>query len=160
MSDFNPKKIHEAVYLLISKLEGSLTRTKIVKLLYLMDLHAEQELGSSITGIQYKRYFYGPFSKKILSAIDKMNGFEIIERNQTSSKGREYYTYELGNQPRFSLKKPSIFFENGDRDEEKIEIFKSIVKKFGDENTDKILSAVYDTPSFSDTEFGKKIELQ
>jgi hypothetical protein len=51
----------------------SLTRTKLVKLLYFVDLRAWEQLGHTVTGVEWIWHQYGPYSSSIIEACDRMS---------------------------------------------------------------------------------------
>lgn len=49
-----------------------LTRTKLVKLLYFIDLRAWQQIGRTVTGAEWRWHHYGPYSASIVEACGRM----------------------------------------------------------------------------------------
>jgi len=145
---FSP--LEKCIIHLTAKLEGGLTRTKLIKLLFLADLHYFKKHQSSITGVRYRSYFYGPYSEEIMKAVNRLNGFEIEEYSGSSSEGRGYYIYTLGKNPR-NLKINL-------RPEEK-KTLDFVIKDFGDIPLPKLLEYVYSTEAFRECRKGGLIDL-
>ena len=47
-------------------------RTRLMKLLFLVDAEAYKRIGHEVTGVKWRRWYYGPFSKKVLEALDSL----------------------------------------------------------------------------------------
>lgn len=120
-----------------------LTRTKLVKLLYLADRLAKERLGQTITQNSYSQYWHGPFAPAILNAIQDMNGYEIIEIVQPTLPGAEsayMCHYALGDSPRFEA----------DLDDPHIEILDNVIDRFGNMSLSSLLEYVYSLPEVSE----------
>ncbi|WP_456474785.1 Panacea domain-containing protein [Candidatus Pyrohabitans sp.] len=138
------KKLKMVIYYLVSELKRfryPLTRTKLVKLLFIIDYIAKNGkrmgIGKTITGIKYYYYHHGPFSRKIPSAIQDMQGKEIIEMDiGDPDEFASHYVYKLGKMPRF---KPE--FEQKEK-----EIIDFVIRKYGYYSLDSILKLVYNVP--------------
>lgn len=146
-----PSKLESAIAYLVSELPGGLTKTKLVKLLYLADRQAVKERGTPITGIQYQRYYYGPYSEDIQRAIEEMRGYEILEVHGISMLGRSYYKYYPGDTPRFD----KLNLSPADQ-----EVLDHIIEEYGSLPLEDLLDKVYNTPEFKVTKFGETIDLE
>lgn len=124
---------------------GSLTRTKIVKLLYLLDIESTERYGKKLTDFEYKKYYYGPYDQKIVSLLDNPKYFNVTLG--VTSSGSQFYNYSVG--PR----KPTIPIDSMTKD-----LVDEIVNKYGRIHLDKILEIAYDTQQFKVTDFGEKIK--
>ncbi len=135
------KKLKMVIYYLVIKLGNKLTRTKLVKLLFIIDYIAKNGkkmgIGKTITGTKYHYYHHGPFSRKIQNAIQDMQGREIVETD-ISKPGEfaSYYKYTPGKMPRFD--------PNFDPDEKNIIDF--VIKEYGDYSLNSLLEIVYNVP--------------
>jgi uncharacterized phage-associated protein len=69
-----------------------ITRTKLAKLLYLADLRAVQELGRTGSGVEWRWWHYGPFSRLLQSVEDDLVAAGVVEREVTENYygGTEY----------------------------------------------------------------------
>jgi|Deesub1362A_J573_1020465.scaffolds.fasta_scaffold11346_1 hypothetical protein len=138
------KKLKMVIYYIVremNRLGYHLNRTKLVKLLFIIDYIAKKgrrmRIGRTITGIKYHYYHYGPFSRKIPSAIQDMQGKEIIERDIGNPLDfASYYVYTPGNMPRFEPE-----FEDREK-----EIIDFVIKEYGPYPLDSILKVVYNLP--------------
>src|SRR5438874_10485389 len=74
---------------------GQLTRTKLVKYLYLADLTAADAGHRPITGVTYKSYYFGPYAPEILRSAESQTS-HIRRSALQRSDGAPYYTYEPG----------------------------------------------------------------
>jgi uncharacterized phage-associated protein len=81
---------------------GPLTRTKLVKYLYLADLAAATAGHRPITGVTYKSYYFGPYAPEILRSAEAQTS-HVRRSALRRSDGAPYYTYEPGPvTPRFT----------------------------------------------------------
>ncbi|WP_336358500.1 hypothetical protein [Haloarcula sp. CGMCC 1.6347] len=79
---------------LLDASEGSLNgKTRLQKLAFLLD---EQELGDQFDAYSFKKYDYGPFSKRLLEDIEALErkGLVDISKSRTMG-GNQRYDYEL-----------------------------------------------------------------
>jgi uncharacterized protein YwgA len=142
-------KLDQAIIYLVSELPA-LTRTKLVKLLYLADLTHCTHHRVPLTGVTYFNYYYGPYSDAIKESVNRLNPYEIEESYRTGSDGREYYTYSLGRNPRI---------KGLDLSKQERETLDKIATKFGSTNLDELLKYVYNTPQYRSSEKGEPINL-
>jgi len=126
------------------------SKTKLVKLLYLIDRHFAKKYGRTLTGIEYKSYFYGPYSDEIEEALNYLNeqGFVKILYEESPFTGVPYYVLKLINLPNF-----------GSLTEEERKTVINIVKTYARKSLDEILDEVYDTEEYNNTPFGRVITL-
>jgi uncharacterized phage-associated protein len=74
-----------------------ITRTKLAKLLYLADLRAVHELGRTGSGVEWRWWHYGPFSKLLQSVEDDLVAAGVIGREVTENYyGSTEYRLSLG----------------------------------------------------------------
>jgi uncharacterized phage-associated protein len=86
-----------------------LTRTKLMKLLYLADLEAVRSLQTSLTNARWQSYYYGPFAQEILQAADDLDGKTLVQRVGTQMSGQPYFRYEpLGDAPGTNGREQSV----------------------------------------------------
>jgi uncharacterized phage-associated protein len=62
-----------------------ITRTKLAKLLYLADLRAVEELGRPGSGVEWRWWHYGPFSKLLQSVEEDLVSAGVVEREATEN---------------------------------------------------------------------------
>lgn len=61
--------------------KGNITKTQLIKFLYLADLYSVKWTGNQLTELDWYYYSFGPWHEDIDTALNKMNGKEIsIER--------------------------------------------------------------------------------
>lgn len=125
---------------------GNLTRTKIVKLLYLLDIESVAKYGKQVTNFEYRKYYYGPYDENIINLLDERQYFSV--GLGITSSGNQYYNYTVG------PKKNDHQMDNNTK-----ELVDSIVNKYGQHSLDKILEIAYATTQFKNTNFGEKIKL-
>jgi uncharacterized protein YwgA len=131
-----------------------LTRTKLVKLLYLIDLLFYKKKETTLTGLKYVSYYYGPYAPEIIEAVNSLNNFEIQEEMSSSLDGNTYYLYSVGVNSRLRCDIDKIL-----KSEEK-EVADEILAKHGNNSLDYLLKEVYATREYKNTSLGKEIKFK
>lgn len=72
------KLIHYFVY----KTKGYITKTQLVKFIYLADLYSVKWTGKQLTELHWYYYNYGPWQDDIDTTLNQMEGKEIIQESQ------------------------------------------------------------------------------
>ena len=62
--------------------KGHITKTQLVKFLYLADLYSVKWTGKQLTELDWYYYLHGPWHEDIDAALDKMDGKEILQEPQ------------------------------------------------------------------------------
>jgi len=147
----NDEKLKSIIFNIVQRLPNNITRTKLVKLLYLIDLRYAEINNKSLTGLTYYSYYFGPYSEDIINATNKLKGYEIEEVSSISLEGREYYLYSPGRNPRwvtpFALQ------------DDEVEIIDQVITEHGDKSLDEILEYVYNNEPYKNCKKGKPIPL-
>lgn len=147
MPNFN--KLDQAIIYLIDRLH-SLTRTKLVKFLYLTDISHYKKFKKPLTNVKYYSYHYGPFSEEVLKSIEKLNPYEIEELHRISNEGREYYTYSLGRNSRIG----ELDLTRGEK-----QCLDQVTDTYGKMDLDDLLKHVYNTSQYRNCKKGQTIDL-
>ncbi len=59
--------------------KGYITKTQLIKFLYLADLYSVKWTGKQLTELDWYYYLHGPWHDDIDATLDKMNGKEILQ---------------------------------------------------------------------------------
>ncbi len=94
MADEKLKKLIAFVIDQVRDAGGSLPKTKLVKLLYLIDVSGMRHLDKPMTGIRWKYWHYGPYSEEIETAIRGIVGRSVDELEVITKDGRRILTYQ------------------------------------------------------------------
>ncbi|MCD6463080.1 MAG: SocA family protein [Thermotogae bacterium] len=142
-------KSKEAVmYLLVNT--GPITKTKLIKLLFLADKEALNHYGESITNLKYVKYFYGPYPREIEDILSDLYAHNYI-----------YYTQELTFDGKlYYLVSPKQKIDPQDfkrLSESEKYILKKVATKFGMKTLGEILDIVYELEEVKNAEFGQRI---
>jgi uncharacterized phage-associated protein len=62
--------------------KGYITKTQLIKFLYLADLYSVKWTGNQLTELDWCYYHFGPWNEDIDTALKQMNGKEIIQESQ------------------------------------------------------------------------------
>ncbi|MBE9003400.1 DUF4065 domain-containing protein [Nostoc sp. LEGE 12447] len=62
--------------------KGYITKTQLIKFLYLADLYSVKWTGKQLTDLDWRYYQFGPWNEGIDAALNEMNGKEIIQESQ------------------------------------------------------------------------------
>ena len=107
------KRVANIIAYILALLGGKeYSKTKIVKLLYLLDIGYARYKGKSFTHINFTSYYYGPYSSEIEEAIDYLIKNKQLTVNRFRSgyhSNKNYYTFELNNTQHFWLTNEEIF---------------------------------------------------
>ena len=93
------KRLEDAITYLVSHTEHQMTRTKLVKLLYFVDLRASEVSGAPTIGIPWRWHHFGPFAREIYDCVQTLEVRDELRVNVT----RNYYgnpEYHLSLGPR------------------------------------------------------------
>lgn len=107
-----------------------ITYFKLMKLIFLADLTAINQLGYSITGSIYLRQQEGPWNPKLMDVLKKLNNFEII----CYFRGRSPHV-KIGSNPRFELR----------LQKQEMEILAKIISKYSSMTNSQIKTITYIT---------------
>jgi uncharacterized phage-associated protein len=146
------RKLRDAVVYVVNEFrqrqQVPLTRTKLVKFLYLADYRSSQERKKPVTGVQYKSYYYGPYAAEILEAAEDQPRYVLYERCARSD-GASYYAYEpTGKKPRLAT-----------LDEKDRRYLDDVLEEYGSLSLKRLLRVVYQTPPFKKAEMLQPISL-
>ena len=144
-------KLKAVIFNIIERLPNNITRTKLVKILYLIDLSYVKAKKRSLTGLTYHSYYFGPYSEDIINAINQLKGYEVEEVSSISLDGREYYLYRPGMNPRWETP-PAL-------QDEEAEVIDQVISEHGNKSLDEILKYVYNTEPYKRCKKGKPIVL-
>ena len=86
-----PTRVHELVLLVVDRL-GTVGRTKLTKLLYLIDLAYFSRYGTTLSAGSWVRYTRGPMLRDLKRMAGELNGAEILLDEHTDTGG---YLYSL-----------------------------------------------------------------
>jgi uncharacterized phage-associated protein len=144
------KKLRDAVAYVVhayaARHEAPLTRTKLVKYVYLTDELSSREHRASLTGVVYRSYHYGPYSSEIVTAAESQPGYIVLERG-TRADGAGYYAYRPARRaPRFST------LSRQDR-----ATLDEVLDRYGAKSLKQLLRIVYATRAFRNAAKGDQI---
>jgi len=122
------------------------SRTKIMKLLYLIDRECRELLNRTCTGTRWILWWHGPFSRSVLDVLDDLEIQGIVETDVT-----DYYDYTI---IEYSLMNPNytIKIDNQIR-----KIIYEVVKKWGKKELKEILAYVYSLPEVKHANLGDEL---
>lgn len=125
------------------------SKTKLVKILYLLDVVKSRQGSPNFTGIEYKSYYYGPYSEEIEDSLSLLISLDHISINEGKSfNGNSYYHIKLNQMPDFGHL----------TDQEKKDI-KTILSPLISRDLDDVLGITYNTKEYRETPFGEVISL-
>lgn len=97
-----PTDTEQLIVYVVSKLNGNVLKTTLMKFLYLVDLNYVKKYYKQFTDLEYIFYKNGPWSDRFDSLLTNLNDFEIKEVKQKKVfKDEEYALYFKGPRPRF-----------------------------------------------------------
>lgn len=119
-------------------------RTRLVKLLYLADRAWHARTGRVYTECTYFRWNHGPFAREITSALEWLDGVEVIQERATTPSGAGY-RYRAGTYSRL---------ENVKLDPAFVEALDEVARKWKDAPLQDLLDHVYSKPDLREANFG------
>ncbi|MFO7951363.1 MAG: DUF4065 domain-containing protein [Bacillota bacterium] len=140
-------KLHAILEYLVTKLEGNITRTQLVKYVYLYDLIAKPK--GIATGVTWRNYYYGPYSEEVIDVLRNMNGYEIIEEQRYNSYLEKFY---------YLYKKGPVDLEYALGEEER-EILDKLIEEYKSSSLEELLIKVYKTDQYQKSDFGEVIPI-
>ena len=146
----NPKLL-EAIAIILSLHGGKLfSKTKLVKILYLIEKAYFENHHKPLLGLKFKSYFYGPYTKEIDEALESLRSLRLvkIQNEESFFTGRSYYVIQL-------LTVPNPNF--GILSNEERKFITEFTKNYVEKNLDDILEEVYNTEEYKRTPFGEEI---
>ncbi len=126
-----------------------LTEIRLVKLIYLAELYAIEKSGKRLTEVDFKSYYYGPYSDEIVDTGQAISGEDITVEYEETNKG-QYATF-------FKTAKHETCVEH--LDDKECNLLDEIVKEWGFKPTKEIVMATKESEPYLKTEFGDVIDL-
>lgn len=93
----NRELIKRLILYIVDQLQdqgGMIGKTRIVKILYLVDVEHYRVYGRILTGLEWVFYHFGPYAYEI-DTITKEMGLDLGEEEITTSAGHKGYTYRV-----------------------------------------------------------------
>ena len=145
------KRVAHIIAYILNLLGGKeYSKTKIVKLLYLLDIGYARYKGKSFTNINFSSYYYGPYSSEIEEAIDyliKNKKLTVTRYRSGYHSSKNYYAFELNSTMDFWL---TI--------EEKFDIHRYL-KDYLFLSLNELLRITYESEQYRATNFGDLIQI-
>lgn len=127
----------------------SLPKTKLMKLLYLIDVETYRTFHRLLTSAHWFFYLYGPYATEVDSMIDSLAGYHIEERQFVSRSGRRGFSYTMMQEPDLE----SILSLD-----ERLVAY-AVLSKWKDEELNTILDHVYfETPPMVNAQFEQELD--
>lgn len=65
--------------------KGYITKTQLVKFIYLADLYAVKWTGKQLTDLDWCYYLYGPWNEDINKTLDRMEGVDVVQETMNDT---------------------------------------------------------------------------
>ncbi|MEJ5258471.1 MAG: Panacea domain-containing protein [Fervidobacterium sp.] len=142
----------EEIVICVLKNIKNVPKTKLLKLLYLIDREAVRVFKRTLTGFRYYRYLYGPYTIQIEDVINSLSlGQYITFDYRITSSQREVYLLVPEKKAReYKLKTIS---------KEEMDLIDDILERYGSKRLDSILKEVYGFEEIKNAEFAEEIKL-
>jgi len=127
----------------MSYLTKSLGKTKAQKLLMLAEIEYFAQFGTRLTELSYVSYDHGPFSVDLAAVYDDLIEDERIE---CVTNGKWEGVKPTSNSTTINIAK------------ERLGVFQSVCKQFGNMDTAEIMREVYRFTVYASTPFGQEID--
>ena len=148
------EKLQETIGLILEAHGGKIhSKTKLVKILYLLERYYAAEYRQPLLNLSFKSYFYGPYTEEIEEALSEMeeNGYIRVSPVQSYITGNKYYNISLIAIPDY-----------GKLSREDRKVIRNFIRERNlvNRSLDDILDEVYETEEYKRTPFGEVIDLQ
>jgi uncharacterized phage-associated protein len=131
-----PTRVHELVLFVVDRL-GTVGRTKLTKLLYLIDLAYFSRYGTTLSAGSWVRYTYGPMLRDLPRVAGELDGAEIVIDEHADSAGYRFADYH-------SLPTKTWRFTPQLRDHEKA-VVDEILARYGGLSREQVVKIAYAT---------------
>jgi uncharacterized phage-associated protein len=135
--------LEDAITAVAAQAEGhgvALTRTKLVKLLYFVDLAAWESFGRTVTGVEWIWHHYGPYSSSIVEAVESMGSNDELELTESMN----YF-----GSPEYRLRSISpAYYRPASSD--LMGLARSVLRRYGNMSPSAIGDASYETAPMRD----------
>ena len=144
------ERICEIMAFILRLMGGSAySKTKLVKLLYLLDVMYARKGKMNFTGIEYTSYYYGPYSEEIDKSLQLLEQLGYITPfQQMGSEGKMYSCLDLHGDPEFGQL----------TGQEKSEI-RQLLSRLVNRSLEELLDITYATKEYKRTNFSEVIRL-
>jgi len=118
-----------------------ITRTRLMKLLFLVDYMYWKRCGRKLTNLEWRMYLFGPFSREVLGILDELEdgGKAVVKEIE-----RGVYLYKAYEEP-------------ANLSEAVKSLVDEVVEKFGKLSLDELLNYVYSLDEVKRTGIGEVI---
>jgi uncharacterized phage-associated protein len=131
-----PTRVHELVLLVVDRL-GTVGRTKLTKLLYLIDLAYYSRYGTTLSAGSWVRWTHGPMLRDLPRITGELNGAEIAVDEHSDQTGYKYADYH-------SLPRTTWRFAPQLRDHERA-IVDEVLDRYGTLSREQLVRIAYAT---------------
>lgn len=144
------ERISEILGLILHTMGGeTYSKTKLVKLAYLLAVIHKRRQEPEFTGIDFKSYYYGPYSQDIEDGLEYLKEYGYISfEKRISMDGNPYYHIQLRQVPQLHQLTPG----------EQESIRRDLEPLVG-LSLRQLLDIAYDTDEYKSVEFGESIDL-
>lgn len=123
---------------IISRMRRGISRTRLMKLLFIADVLAKDRLGRRLVGGEWVRWYFGPFNKHVLDVLDELfeEGLIDIVREDPG-----VFYVSLEEPPRLGRDVRALLDE--------------VIKEYGFMKIDELLDTVYERWRVSERRLGE-----
>lgn len=144
----DPENILQNVITYLCFKVRTISQTKLMKLVYLVDVYHMERYGSPLANASFKHWHYGPYSAEVDSEIEKLYGEGILK----SKRCRTQSGYDA------EVPTPNVKSTTVELADEATGVLDEIIEDWGDASTNDIVSFAKTSLPFVGTPFGKKID--
>lgn len=142
------QKVKKALEYLVDRHGPIDGRTRLLKLLYLADKAWAERRGRVYTEANYYRWNHGPFAREVMTALDWLDGIEIVQKAVPNGMGGTLFRYESGERSRLA---------GLSLDPEFAKLLDEAARRWGKVPLKNLLDHVYSDKRFIATTFGQPL---
>lgn len=136
---------------IVEKLSGKVTKTQLLKLIYLADFESVKYSGNQLSEIKWFYHHYGPYDKSLdkrLQLLEKEKFIKVEQKNKKSHPDEIYFVYQATDKR-----------INNDFSPVQKDILETIINQFGSFTLSSLLDYVYHTSPMQGAVKGRIIDL-
>ena len=148
------EKEKQIIQYLLKQMPSGLTKTELLKAIYLADYESRRYRGNPVSSFEYVYYHYGPYDQKYSNIIDELVNNEILlEKKFFSASKRHGSAFYLNAQ---KIQKELLTLED-------LYILKYIIREIkllGNAPLEVLLEQVYETEPMQNVERNQKLNME
>lgn len=125
----------------VSRTGYGIGRVRLMKVLFLVDYLHGKRFGSKLTGVEWRMWLFGPFSRDVLDTLDELELSGELALERTEGGGFFYY----------ATVRPARLDKSVER------LVDEVIERYGTKPLEELLKEVYSIDEVRSAELGDRI---